>query len=98
MLNLRDPTFVSASERQRNTLENTTTHLDLTFIESHNPTQLSNRDGDGFVESEINRNGDNETTCTAAADLYLHDDDDDHRNRTAGKHLFFSFLPSPFLF
>ena len=73
MLNLRDPTFVSASERQRNTLENATTHLDLTFIESHNPTQLSNRDGDGFPELESGiRNGDNETTCTAAADLYLH--------------------------
>ena len=47
MLNLRDPNFISGSER--NASENTT-YPDLTFVESHYPTQFSDRDD--FAESE----------------------------------------------
>lgn len=74
MLNLRDPTFISTSER--NTSENTT-YPDLTFVESHCPTQFSDRGG--FAESE-SRGGDEEWT----ANLYLH--------RPAGKHLVFPLV------
>jgi hypothetical protein len=83
MLNLRDPTFISAaaSERNNNTLENTTTHLDLTFVESHNPTTQLSTDRDGlFLESESRGGGDDEEWI---ADLYL--------RHPAGKHLFSSY-------
>ena len=85
MLNLRDPTFISAASERNNTLENTTTHLDLTFVESHNPTQLSDRDG--FVESEI-REGDE----TRTADLCPHHHHQ-HYHRPSGKHLISFVLP-----
>lgn len=73
MLNLRDPTFISASERQAS--ENTT-YPDLTFVESHFPTQLSDRGG--FVESE-SRGGDEAWSL-----------DLDRQRRRAGK--FFNFM------
>lgn len=57
MLNLRDPSFTS----ERTTSE-VITHPVLTFIESHYPTQLSDRGG--FTESEL-RGGDE-----ALADLH----------------------------
>jgi len=52
MLNLRDPSFISASERNASedrTLPN------LTFVETHYPTQFSDRGG--FTDSE-SRGGD----------------------------------------
>lgn len=60
MLNLRDPSFILASERNAED----TTCPDLTFVESHYPTRFS--DGGGFAESE-SRSGDE-----AGADLDLH--------------------------
>lgn len=78
-LNLRDPTLISASER--NTSENTT-YPNLTFVETHYPTQLSERGG--FAESE-SRCGDEAWT----SDPYLH--------RPAGKHLISSYLVWVFL-
>jgi hypothetical protein len=71
MLNLRDPTFISTSER--NTTSEATAYPDLTFVESHYPTQLS--DGGGFGESE-SMGGDEAWT----ADIDLH--------RPAGKYYF----------
>jgi hypothetical protein len=67
MLNLRDPTFISA----RVTSENTTYPV-LTFVESHYPTQLSDR---GEFEESEPRGGDE----AWAADPYF--------RRPAGKHL-----------
>lgn len=71
MLNLRDPTVISASER--NGAENTT-YPDLTIIESRYPTQFSDRGG--FAESESRGRDSNEAW---GADLDLH--------RSAGKLL-----------
>ena len=71
MLNLRDPSFIPASERNAED----TTYPDLTFVESHYPTQLSDRGG--FAESESRGGGDG----AAGADLDFH--------RPAGKPLTF---------
>ena len=71
MLNLRDPTFITALER--NTSENTT-YPDLTIIESHYPTQLSDRGG----LSEFGSRGGDEAWTT---DLYF------HPSHPVGKHL-----------
>ena len=62
MLNLRDPTFISTSER--NASEDTG-YPNLTFVESHYPTQFSDRGG--FEESESRGGGE-----TWIADLDHH--------------------------
>ena len=67
MLNLRDPSFISVSERNAS---EATTCPNLTVVESHYSTQLSDRGG--FAESE-SRGGDEVGT-----DLDFH--------RSAGKH------------
>ena len=99
MLNLRDPTFISPSERHGDdALENTTTtttHLDLTFVvESHNATsQLSDRGGGGFAESsELGTSGrgggdgddGDEEEAWTAADLLYHHPSHHHHHHPSG--------------